>query len=749
MLSRAFDGEPHGAISGAVPNMNFAFTAFTFDATTAPLLFGLAVAVALLWCGAFMALQVAQRTGGSDRVAHRNWLVSGTVAGGVGLWAATLCGVAAAAGRSAAALPSSLGLLMLLAALAIAGASLLATLEGRHMHTALGVFGTAAALFCLEVSLARALGLPTPPLLLAWLAIATLLAQAALLLPLARWHRDLRHATLWRTALMAAVPTSAGALPFAVLAQASPIDAAATPASAGIELLFALLAMLMIGLALNIVVLERRLVGKHQRLSHRLRRASANLERTPYSDPLTKLPNRSGIEVLLRTAAMRAEMQGARVALLFIGLDAFKHVSDTYAQGFGDRMLRDVARRLVQQAEGLPAPPQIVTQTLARVGTDEFVLMLEGRTDRAALSRVANRVLEALNGPLDCERRELTVVASIGVACFPEDGGATTLLLRAETAMQAAKEAGGSNYMYFESRMQDDARERMELLRDLRRAVEDKQLELFFQPKIDARSGQVSAAEALLRWHHPTRGTVSPEVFIPIAERYGLMSTIGNWVIEDACRQARAWREAGLKMRVAINLSVFQMRQDDLVDRIQAALKHYGINPSRLTCEITESVAMEDTQVTQRTFERLGEAGIHLSIDDFGTGYSSLAYLRKLPASELKIDRSFVKDLDTSPDARAIVDAVLKLAHAIGLNVVAEGVETERQRDLLLELGCDELQGFLFARPMSARALLIWAIEENPARHSFRASLFAETRTSTADGNRSSSPPPIDRLSLH
>ena len=158
-----------------------------------------------------------------------------------------------------------------------------------------------------------------------------------------------------------------------------------------------------------------------------------------------------------------------------------------------------------------------------------------------------------------------------------------------------------------------------------------------------------SAAEALLRWHHPTRGTVSPEVFIPIAERYGLMSAIGNWVIEDACRQARVWREAGLKMRVAINLSVFQMRQDDLVERIQAALKHYSVNPSRLTCEITESVAMEDTQVTQRTFERLGEAGIHLSIDDFGTGYSSLAYLRKLPASELKIDRSFVKDIDTSP----------------------------------------------------------------------------------------------------
>ncbi len=247
----------------------------------------------------------------------------------------------------------------------------------------------------------------------------------------------------------------------------------------------------------------------------------------------------------------------------------------------------------------------------------------------------------------------------------------------------------------------------------------------------------MTAAEALLRWHHPTRGTVSPSVFIPLAERYGLIGALGNWVIEDACRQARVWRERGLKMRVAINLSVFQMRQDDLVERIQEALKRYGVNPSRLTCEITESVAMEDTQVTQRTFTRLGEAGIHLSIDDFGTGYSSLAYLRKLPASELKIDCSFITDLSSSADARSIVDAVIKLAHAIGLKVVAEGVETEAQRDILLDLGCDEFQGYLFAKPMSARALLLWAVDDQPAQNAFRASLFSDTQTPTLIETRS------------
>jgi EAL domain-containing protein (putative c-di-GMP-specific phosphodiesterase class I) len=291
--------------------------------------------------------------------------------------------------------------------------------------------------------------------------------------------------------------------------------------------------------------------------------------------------------------------------------------------------------------------------------------------------------------------------------------------------------------MTFEPRMQDEARDRHELLRDLRHAIEHEQLELFYQPKIDARSGQVTAAEALLRWHHPVRGTLSPDLFIPLAERHGLIGALGNWVIEDACRQAKVWRERGLKMRVAINLSVFQMRQNDLVERIQAAMKRHGVNPSRLTCEITESVAMEDTQVTQRTFERLGQAGIHLSIDDFGTGYSSLSYLRQLPATELKIDRSFVMDLETNADARAIVDAVLKLAHAIGLKVVAEGVETIRQRDILLELGCDEFQGYLFARPMSARALLLWAVADQPAKNAFRPSLFADGDGESVLGPRS------------
>jgi EAL domain-containing protein (putative c-di-GMP-specific phosphodiesterase class I) len=249
---------------------------------------------------------------------------------------------------------------------------------------------------------------------------------------------------------------------------------------------------------------------------------------------------------------------------------------------------------------------------------------------------------------------------------------------------------------------------------------------------VDARNLQITAAEALVRWHHPQRGLISPTVFIPLAERFGLIGPIGNWVIEEACRQAGMWRRAGLRMRVAINISAYQMRQDDLVDRLQAALAAHGLSANRFTCEITESVAMEDTKVTHRSFERMRRAGLHVSIDDFGVGQASLSYLRRLPAAELKIDSSFVRDLESSDESRAIVTAVVQLAHALKLRVVAEGVETQYQRDILVRMGCDELQGYLFAKPMSPTALALWAAEDDEGTRGtpdggFRASLFRDT----------------------
>jgi EAL domain-containing protein (putative c-di-GMP-specific phosphodiesterase class I) len=275
--------------------------------------------------------------------------------------------------------------------------------------------------------------------------------------------------------------------------------------------------------------------------------------------------------------------------------------------------------------------------------------------------------------------------------------------------------------------MLGNAREQVELLRDLRVALTQHQLELYYQPKVHAPTGEITGAEALLRWNHPQRGMVSPAVFVPIAERHGLIGELGEWVIDEACLQARAWRDQGLRMRVAINLSVHQLRRPDLPDRIAAALARHQINPDLLTCEITESVAMEDSDTTMKIFERLAEIGVHISIDDFGTGYSSLSYLRKLPVGELKIDRSFVLDLETSGDACAVVEAVVKLAHTLGLKVVAEGVETEGQNRILRSFGCDQLQGYLFAKPMSAKALTLWAMDDGGRSLDFRDSLFKDT----------------------
>jgi diguanylate cyclase len=305
----------------------------------------------------------------------------------------------------------------------------------------------------------------------------------------------------------------------------------------------------------------------------------------------------------------------------------------------------------------------------------------------------------------------------------------STLVTNASVAMRASKSAGGATYSLFDPRMVVDSREQAELLLDLRMALSRSQLELYYQPKIHAPSAQITGVEALLRWHHPQRGMISPNIFIPMAERSGVINALGLWVIDEACRQARVWRDQGMRMRVAINLSAYQLRQSDLPQHISAALTRHQINPGLLTCEITESVAMEDTEATKRFFDDLALIGVHISIDDFGSGYSSLAYLRKLPAGELKIDRSFVLDLAHSEEARKIAAAVVQLAQALNLKVVAEGVETEEQFQILRQLGCDELQGFLFAKPMSAKALTLWALaDEGPRSMQFSESLFRETR---------------------
>ena len=483
--------------------------------------------------------------------------------------------------------------------------------------------------------------------------------------------------------------------------------------------------LMMLGALLGVAAVLRLVLGQGSASELEAPTRSA---RTSTVDNLTGLPTRLYFESRLNDAARKCRDGGARLAVFFIDLDGFKPVNDTFGHSSGDRVLEQVGVRLKAIARG--------HGVAARVGGDEFVLLGTAAGTQAAAAQMAARVIGALSQPYRVDEREVTISCSVGIALYPEGCSANKLIARADAAMYAAKRAGGSRHCFYSREMDADVQQNFDMLRDLREALARNELELFFQPKVDARSGKVTAAEALLRWNHPTRGMVMPSEFIPLAERSGLIGPLGDWVIEAACRQARAWRDKGLRMRVAINLSAYQMRQDDIVDRITEALTRHRIHPSLLTCEITESAAMEDTLATQETFRRLGELGAHLSIDDFGTGYSSLSYLRQLPAQELKIDMSFVRDIESGADARAVVDAVVKLAHALGLKVVAEGVENTRQQQILVELGCDELQGFLFAKPMSARALLLWAIGDRSESVAFRDSLFGETRQTTREMSR-------------
>jgi diguanylate cyclase len=455
-------------------------------------------------------------------------------------------------------------------------------------------------------------------------------------------------------------------------------------------------------------------------LATSLNEANIQLRRQAFCDPLTALPNRLLFEERLHQTLQRVGRTPSAMAVLFIDLDGFKPINDSFGHAAGDVVLREVGARLLELAGQ--------SGTAARVGGDEFLLLVPqpGGTEGAAA--VAQQALQVLGRPYKLPNRgEVKLSCSIGIALFPEHGSTAKLIANADAAMYAAKRTGGSTYAFFEARMDLDVREQVEMQTELRLALERHQLKLYYQPKIHGASGQVTGVEALIRWDHPVRGLMSPEVFIPVAERFGLIGHIGNWVIEEACRQIRQWLDLGLRMRVAVNLSMHQLRQDDLVPRIRRALDAHRVDPALLTFEITESVAMEDTQATMRSFGHLARVGASLAIDDFGTGYSSLAYLRKLPARQLKIDRGFVADVEHSSDALAVVDAVIKLAHALGLKVVAEGVETERQRDVLLGLRCDELQGYLYARPMPAQMLTVWAMNGEDETHDieFSHSLFA------------------------
>ena len=429
-----------------------------------------------------------------------------------------------------------------------------------------------------------------------------------------------------------------------------------------------------------------------------LEAANRQLRHLATHDMLTGLPNRVLLDDRLAQAIAHAERERQQFAVLVVDLDRFKLVNDSLGHRAGDELLCEVARRLGVLVRNI--------DTVARLGGDEFVLVLSTVSDRQDAENVAIRAIESLQAAVRIVGLDVYTSPSIGIAFYPTDGAAAeTLLAHADAAMYCAKQEGRNRFQCFAPGMDTATRDRVRLESDLRQALALGQFELHYQPKVDASTGHVHGAEALIRWRHPERGLVLPDEFIALAEECGLIHSIGEWVLREACRQCRAWQLDGLPaLRVAVNVAASQFRGGNLLDTIQRALDAAGLEPRCLELELTESAVMTNPEESVAILEHLSRMGVLVSVDDFGTGYSSMSYLRRFPIDKLKIDRGFVRDLMTRPEDVSIVQAIISLAHSLRLKVVAEGVETPEQLDFLRSMGCDQYQGFHFSPPLPAAA---------------------------------------------
>jgi len=428
--------------------------------------------------------------------------------------------------------------------------------------------------------------------------------------------------------------------------------------------------------------------------------AEQQVEFLAYRDVLTGLPNRLLLQDRFGQAIAHAERSHSKVALVFLDLDNFKTINDSLGHAVGDALLREIARRLGECVRE--------TDTISRQGGDEFLLVLSDLAGTEAIPPVLLKIRERLQSPFTVDGHELTTSASIGVALYPDDGrDFETLLKKADTAMYRAKDAGRNHYRFFDEQMNIEAVEHLHLKSGLRRALAQGEFELHFQPQFELASGRVVGVEALLRWRHPEDGLISPARFIPVAEDSGLIVPIGDWVIQEACRQAMAWRAAGLPpLIMAVNLSAVQFRRGEVQQTIAQALQTTGFDPHLLELELTESVLIGDTETVLSSVRQLKQLGVKLSVDDFGTGYSSLSYLKRFDVDKLKIDQSFIRDLASDPDDAAIVRAIVQMAGSLNLRTIAEGVEDAATLALLREFSCDEAQGYHFAQPMAAQAFV-------------------------------------------
>ena len=430
------------------------------------------------------------------------------------------------------------------------------------------------------------------------------------------------------------------------------------------------------------------------------RRAEERIQFMATHDELTGLPNRTRFGEQLAEALQSAAQRGAWLGVVYVDFDNFKFVNDSLGHSAGDTLLKIMAERMVAAV----GPNDIVS----RLGGDEFVvLLIDPPKDTSTIGAMLHRIRSAVVAPVELDGRSFRITSSFGAAIYPRDGGtAETLLANADAAMYSAKESGGDDLVFYVPEINANLRERLTLLEELRNADPSRDFVLHYQPQVDLRSGEVFAVEALIRWRHPRLGLAPPAKFIPIAEESGLIVPIGDWALREACRQNKAWQDAGLPpIAVSVNVSARQFRENHIVGAVAEALAESGLEPKYLELELTESLVMQDVDRAIETMKELRALGVRLSIDDFGTGYSSLSALKRFPVERLKIDRSFIQDLPDDEDDCAVASAVISLGQKLNLRVIAEGVETEAQVAFLRENHCDELQGYHFSRPVAADAI--------------------------------------------
>ncbi|RMR01392.1 putative bifunctional diguanylate cyclase/phosphodiesterase [Pseudomonas syringae group genomosp. 7] len=671
-----------------------------------PSLVVISALVAIL--AAYTALDLVGRIISAKGRAVHVWIAGGALAMGVGSWSTHFIGMLAFV------LPIDLGydvplvMLSLLIAILSAGFALWLVTQPQLPAVQLGLgalllgLGISAMHYTGMAAMRMQPGIEYTPWLVACSLIIGIAASAAALWIAFRLRQQRSRIYLTRASAALMLGMAVIGMHYTGMAAAGFVDGSvcgSLPAglsSNRLDRIVVVTSLSILGIALLSCILDSHLETRTAVLANSLTEANRELIHLALHDNLTGLPNRALLTDRIEQAMKKVRENGGCFALMFMDLDGFKPVNDAFGHHTGDLLLRQIALRLRQNLHRY--------DTLARVGGDEFVLLVELHDPQDAVT-VATRQVNEIGNPFTIGEHQLQISLSIGICMYPGNGSSQhELLINADAAMYHTKAAGKNGYSFFDASMNSNARNQLQMSQDLRKAIKRRQFCIYYQPKFDALTGLPLGAEALLRWNHPEQGVLGPDLFIAMAEKTGLIIQIGEWVLDEACRQMREWYTQGYPhWRIAVNLSALQFCHSGLVTAVADTLARHQLPANCLTLEITETTAMHNADASLAVLQKLSEMGVDLSIDDFGTGYSSLMYLKRLPANEIKIDRGFVRDLEHDTDDAAIVSAIVAVGQALNLRIVAEGVETAVQQRFLTHLGCHSLQGFLLGSPLPAQ----------------------------------------------